>query len=117
MSAKALVDNYRGSCIYRLMYNGSVLGLRAKVYQNMGYSYYDFNIKYVESSDAPDLVAFLNRYKNSFEKVELVCKDDNYYTQDELDGRVKVTEFKNSADAVKILTPFRWLYKDSEEGV
>ena len=102
MSILNELNNLESSTLYKLQFNNRVVGLRVKHYslEDKTFHYYDFEISYVKRKDLRD---YLNNHSKEFETLKLVEYNDLVCTQDEIDGKISVREFKDEISAEKIL--------------
>ena len=110
MSARAILDGFKGSKIYRLDYNSKTLALRVKSYNvsTKSYDYYDFKTEFV-SKDLR-IKSFLKDKQSEFDRLELKPMGTSLATQEEIDGKISVIEFKDESNAVAVLSPLVYLY-------
>lgn len=111
MSARAILEGFKESKIYKLLYNGKVVALRVKSYNinTQSYEYYDFETKFVTSNE--NIRTFLKAQQSKFGELQLKAVGTTLATQDEIDGKINVIEFKDEANAISILAPITYLYK------
>lgn len=111
MSAKAIIQNLKESKIYKLMYNGKVYGLRVKWFniETNSFDYYDMQTQFVVSN--VKVKEFLRNEQKRFDTLQLKQVGTSLATQDELDGKIIVTEFKDEANAIRVIEPMMYLYK------
>lgn len=90
------------STIYKLQYNGKIVGFRVKYYRIEidSFEYYDFEISYVKSTSLRD---YLNKHSKEFETLSLVEHNGLACTKDEIDGAISVKEFKDESNSEKVL--------------
>lgn len=102
MSILNELNNLESSTIYKLKYNGKILGFRVKYYsiESKSFNYYDFELQYVKRQDLRD---YLNKSYKDFQSLELINNNGVACTQDEIDGKVSVFEFKDEKSAESIL--------------
>lgn len=103
MSILADYNNTISSKVYRLCQGSKVLGLRVKIYNsiNKKFDYYDFSINLIKDKSIQN---FLLRNKNSFEKLELILVDNLLVTQQELNSKLIINEFKDESSALNVLS-------------
>lgn len=113
MSILAHLNNLESSTIYKLQFNGKVVGLRVKYYslESKTFNYYDFEISYVKRQDLRD---YLNKHSREFEILELVEYNGLVCTQDEIDGKISVQEFKDEINAGVVLDSVIRIMKEKD---
>ena len=111
MSARAILDGFKESKIYRLDYNGKTVALRVKSYniETKSYDYYDFKTEFVSKNI--QLKNFLKDKQSEFDRLQLKPVGTSLATQEEIDGKINVVEFKDEASAIAVLSPLLYLYK------
>lgn len=102
MSILAHLSKLEESTVYKLQFNGRVVGFRVKYYslESKDFHYYDFEISYVKRQDLRD---YLNQHSREFKFLELISYNGLACTQDEIDGRISVQEFKDEVSAEAVL--------------
>lgn len=115
MSILADLELLESSTIYKLVYNGAVLGLRVKIFSitHKKFFYYDFETSYVKR---PDLCKYLNSHINEFSSVPLIDYNNVVCSQEEIDGSIVVQEFKSNNDAEGVLDKVISIIENSKEG-
>lgn len=110
MSARAILDGFKQSKIYRLDYNDKTIALRVKSYnvETKLYDYYDFKTEFVTKDLR--IKNFLKDKQSEFERLSLKPFGTSLATQDEIDGKINVIEFKDEANAIAVLSPVYYLY-------
>lgn len=111
MGIRALLDKFKQSEIYKLVYNNEVLGLRVKLYNKDCdiFLYYDFDIDYVRSNEA--VVNFLLTHQDKFSTIMLRANGADLTSDAELSGEVQVKEFTSEADIFNVLLPVIDIYR------
>lgn len=102
MSILVKLNNLESSTIYKLQFNGKIVGLRVK-YFNLElnqFLYYDFELSYIKRQDLQD---YLNKHSKDFEVLEMKQYNGVVCTENEIDGTIKVQEFKDEQSAGAIL--------------
>lgn len=102
MSILFHLSNLESSTIYKLKYNSKIVGFRVKFYsiQDKVFHFYDFEVSYVKRQDLRD---YLNKHSRQFQVLDLIECNGLVCTQDEIDGRISVQEFKDENSAESIL--------------
>ena len=102
MSILSQLNNLEESTIYKLKFNDKVVGFRVKHYSldDKIFYYYDFEISYVKRQDLRD---YLNKHSREFEALELIEYNGLACTQEEIDGKISVQEFKDEIKAGVVL--------------
>ena len=118
MTLNEKLDNLKKSEIVKLMYDNVVYGLRV-VYFNVvtdQFEYYDFSLKHVTDKSVQD---FVNARASKLSVKQLKLVDSLLITQEELDGKIVVREFKDEEDVLRVLRPLMelYIYKESKEGI
>lgn len=113
MSILSHLSKLEESTIYKLSMDGKVLGLRVKYYsmETKSFCYYDFEISYVKRQDLRD---YLNKHSREFKSLELITHNGLVCTQDEVDGKISVQEFKDELSAGTILDSVIKIMKEKE---
>lgn len=126
MSIKAMFDDICKSELYRLVYEGKILGMRAKVYNKdtNTFDYYDFATNLISDKQ---LQGFLKDNKNKFSPLELLEFKDKVtnpdgsetinitlMTQEEVDNKQLISEFKDKQEAEKVLNFLKKVYEVKE---
>ena len=113
MSILSTLSKLEESTIYKLSLEGKILGLRVKYYsmETDSFCYYDFDISYVKRQDLRD---YLNKYSKEFKTLDLVIYNGLVCTQDEIDGKISVQEFKDEVSVGTILESVIRVIKERE---
>ena len=97
--------------LFKLMFDGKVLGLRVKFFDVNAdkFLYYDFELDIVRQNKG--VVAFVRSIGN-MRSIQLQRNGNGLLvSEDELNNGIIVQEFESEADAVKVLEPLRAIYK------
>lgn len=113
MSILSHLSKLEESTVYKLSYEGRILGLRVKYYslEDKTFHFYDFEISYVKRQDLRD---YLNKHSREFKSLELISYNGLVCTQDEVDGKISVQEFKDELSAGTILDSVIKIMKEKE---
>lgn len=101
------IENLRKSEIVKLVYQGTVYGLRVIIY-NVNtdvFEYYDFSPKTVKNESFQQFVTM-----HTFREIPLYLKGSLLITQEELEGKITVREFKDEDEVAKVLNRMMKLY-------
>lgn len=111
MSILAQLKNLEESNIFKLEFNGKVVGLRVKQYslETKTFNYYDFEIAYVKRQDLRD---YLNLHSKEFKTLKLIDYNGLACTQDEINGKISVQEFKDESSANVILDAVKQIMEE-----
>lgn len=111
MSLVETVKKIKQSQIWKLTYNGKILGFRVKAYsiQNDTFLYYDFDADIVKK--LPELLEFFNSNIGSFSHKPLKKVSDRLYTEEELRKEYDAKELFSDTDVVNVLKPVILAYK------
>jgi hypothetical protein len=113
MQLRDKLNNIKESEIYKLVYEGEVIGLRVKSF-DVNYdrfNYYDFELSLIKDQH---VINFINSIKD-MGTIELKQTGTGLLMSDmEIKQKVIVGEFESEADAVAVLRPFIRIYKYKE---
>lgn len=115
MTLREKLDKLKLSEIYKLKYDGKVVGLRVKVYNvsSDNYDYYDFSLSIIENES---IKKFINSIESGLNSINLVQSGDLLITKEELNGSISVMEFKSEREAVSVLNAVVYVYECRKVG-
>lgn len=103
MTLREKLDNIKQAEIFKLIFEGKVVGLRVKSY-NVNFDtfeYYDFTLKTISGNQA--VKDFVNGLQSRMSCVELIEHGDIFASREEIDGSITVKEFKTEREALHVL--------------
>lgn len=111
MTLIEIVNSAKEQCIYKLSYNGSVLGLRVQVFNTskQSFEYYDFDLDTLKENRR--LYEYLRDNQSKFKSKSLVKENGRYYTQEELNGEYEAGELTTLQKAEAVLKPVVKFYQ------
>lgn len=112
MSVTAILDGLRNSQIYCLVYETKVCGLRVALYNVDTYTmeYYDFSLKVIANNT--ELRDFINQNHANFTRLPLLRTAEGlYFTEEEQQGKIKVSELKTEEQAEPIIKRIKKIYE------
>lgn len=101
--------------LYKLSYNGKVLGLRVKIFnsETEKFNYYDFELDLIKSKELVDFVKGLHGMKS----IALKKQNDLLLSGAELNNNVVIQEFKDSGVAEDVLFKLKLIYDSKNQSV
>ena len=101
--------------LYKLSYNGKVLGLRAKIFnsETEKFNYYDFELDLIKSKELVDFVKGLHGMKS----IALKKQNDLLLSGAEINNNVVIQEFKDSWVAEDVLFKLKLIYDSKNKSV
>lgn len=111
MTLRQKLDNVESSEIFKLVFEGKILGLRIKFFNvnTEVFEYYDFNTSIISHQDVKN---FLNKIASNMKSLELIRTGNGLLmTDDEINNHTVIGEFENESNAIKVLVPFIRIYK------
>lgn len=126
MSIKKFYESICTSELFCLTLNGSIVGMRAKVYnrERLDYDYYDFATSLISDNN---IKSFLKSNRAKFSSLPLVSSQTEksnpdgtitvttlMMTEDEIKNNRKILEFKTKEEAEKVLNEVISVYKVKE---
>lgn len=94
--------------LYKLAYNGKVLGLRVKIFnsETEKFNYYDFELDLIKSKELVDFVKGLHGMKS----IALKKQNDLLLSGAEINNHVVIQEFKDTGVAEDVLSKLKLIY-------
>lgn len=108
------VAKIKESELFKLVFNGQVLGLRVKYFDANSdtFLYYDFELDIVRENKG--VVHFVKSIKN-MRSIQLHRDGAGLLvSDDEVKNGIIIQEFENEADAVRVLQPLSKIYQAKE---
>lgn len=101
--------------LYKLAYNGKVLGLRVKIFnsETEKFNYYDFELDLIKSKELVDFVKGLHSMKS----IALKKQNDLLLSGAEINNNVVIQEFKDSGVAEDVLFKLKLIYDSKNKSV
>lgn len=101
--------------LYKLSYNGKVLGLRVKIFnsETEKFNYYDFELDLIKSKELVDFVKRLHGMKS----IALKKQNDLLLSGAELNNNVVIQEFKDPGVAEDVLFKLKLIYDSKNKSV
>lgn len=101
--------------LYKLSYNGKVLGLRVKIFnsETEKFNYYDFELDLIKSKELVDFVKGLHGMKS----IALKKQNDLLLSGAELNNNIVIQEFKDSGVAEDVLFKLKLIYDSKNKSV
>lgn len=101
--------------LYKLAYNGKVLGLRVKIFnsETEKFNYYDFELDLIKSKELVDFVKDLHGMKS----IALKKQNDLLLSGAEINNNVVIQEFKDSGVAEDVLFKLKLIYDSKNKSV
>ena len=101
--------------LYKLAYNGKVLGLRVKIFnsETEKFNYYDFELDLIRSKELVDFVKGLHGMKS----IALKKQNDLLLSGAEINNNVVIQEFKDSGVAEDVLFKLKLIYDSKNKSV
>lgn len=101
--------------LYKLAYNGKVLGLRAKIFnsETEKFNYYDFELDLIKSKELVDFVKGLHGMKS----IALKKQNDLLLSGAEINNNVVIQEFKDSGVAEDVLFKLKLIYDSKNKSI
>lgn len=101
--------------LYKLSYNGKVLGLRVKIFnsETEKFNYYDFELDLIKSKELVDFVKGLHGMKS----IALKKQNDLLLSGAEINNNVVIQEFKDSGVAEDVLFKLKLIYDSKNKSV
>lgn len=101
--------------LYKLSYNGKVLGLRVKIFnsETEKFNYYDFELDLIKSKDLVDFVKGLHGMKS----IALKKQNDLLLSGAEINNNVVIQEFKDPGVAEDVLFKLKLIYDSKNKSV
>lgn len=101
--------------LYKLSYNGKVLGLRVKIFnsETEKFNYYDFELDLIKSKELVDFVKGLHGMKS----IALKKQNDLLLSGAELNNNVVIQEFKDPGVAEDVLFKLKLIYDSKNQSV
>lgn len=101
--------------LYKLSYNGKVLGLRVRIFnsETEKFNYYDFELDLIKSKELVDFVKGLHGMKS----IALKKQNDLLLSGAEINNNVVIQEFKDSGVAEDVLFKLKLIYDSKNKSV
>lgn len=101
--------------LYKLAYNGKVLGLRVKIFnsETEKFNYYDFELDLIKSKELVDFVKGLHGMKS----IALKKQNDLLLSGAEINNNVVIQEFKDTWVAEDVLFKLKLIYDSKNKSV
>lgn len=101
--------------LYKLAYNGKVLGLRVKIFnsETEKFNYYDFELDLIKSKELVDFVKGLHGMKS----IALKKQNDLLLSGAEINNNVVIQEFKDTGVAEDVLFKLKLIYDSKNKSV
>lgn len=101
--------------LYKLAYNGKVLGLRVKIFnsETEKFNYYDFELDLIKSKDLIEFVKSLHGMKS----IALKMQNDLLLSGAEINNNVVIQEFKDTGVAEDVLSKLRLIYESKNQSI
>lgn len=101
--------------LYKLAYNGKVLGLRVKIFnsETEKFNYYDFELDLIKSKELVDFVKGLHGMKS----IALKKQNDLLLSGAEINNNVVIQEFKDSGVAEDVLFKLKLIYDSKNKSI
>lgn len=101
--------------LYKLAYNGKVLGLRVKIFnsETEKFNYYDFELDLIKSKELVDFVKGLHGMKS----IALKKQNGLLLSGAELNNNIVIQEFKDSGVAEGVLFKLKLIYDSKNKSV
>lgn len=101
--------------LYKLAYNGKVLGLRVKIFnsETEKFNYYDFELDLIKSKELVDFVKGLHGIKS----IALKKQNDLLLSGAEINNNVVIQEFKDPGVAEDVLFKLKLIYDSKNKSV
>lgn len=101
--------------LYKLAYNGKVLGLRVKIFNSEieKFNYYDFELDLIKSKELVDFVKGLHGMKS----IALKKQNDLLLSGAEINNNIVIQEFKDSGVAEDVLFKLKLIYDSKNKSV
>lgn len=118
MTLAEKVAKIKESELYKLVFEGKVLGLRVKFFDSNTDTmlYYDFELDTVRENKG--VVHFVNSIKETMASIQLHRNGSGLLVSDDEEKLgIIIQEFENEADAVRILEPLSKIYHLKSEEV
>lgn len=108
------IAKIKQSEIFKVYFKGTIVGFRVKQYDfvNDKFLYYDFVLKMVASNS--EIKDYINKNQKKFRCLNLIQYNNIYATQEEIDGKIVVSELKDEASAMNAILPVIRVYKLKE---
>lgn len=108
------IAKIKQSEIFKVYFNNNLIGFRVKQYDfnNDRFLYYDFVLKMVASN--AEIKNYINQNQRKFRRLDLIQYKNIYATQEEIDGKIVVSELKDEASAMNAILPVIRVYKLKE---
>lgn len=115
MTLREMLDQIKKSEIYKLKVDNTIIGLRVKSFNvnTCQFEYYDFELDIIHNQGVQN---FINSIHNSLNTIDLIRHNGLLVSQEELNGQIKVGNFNNEADAIRVLHPFIKIYRYKNNG-
>lgn len=110
MTLREKLDKIKESEIFKLVYNGKVLGLRVKSFNVVTdkFDYYDFELSIITNQNVINFIRSIKDMKS----VELIRTGNGLLiSESEQKQGVVVGEFEDESDAIRVLQPFIRIYE------
>lgn len=114
MKISEKIAKIKQSEIFKVYFNDSLVGFRVKQYDfvNDKFLYYDFVLKMVSSNE--EIKSYINKNQRKFRSLKLIPHGGIYATQDEIDGKIVVSELKDEMKAMSVILPVIKVYMIKE---
>lgn len=101
--------------LYKLAYNGKVLGLRFKIFnsETEKFNYYDFELDLIKSKELVDFVKGLHGMKS----IALKKQNDLLLSGAEINNNVVIQEFKDSGVVEDVLFKLKLIYDSKNKSI
>lgn len=115
MTLAEKLNMIKQSELYKLSYNGKVLGLRVKIFnsETEKFNYYDFELDLIKSKELVDFVKGLHGMKS----IALKKQNDLLLSGAEINNNVVIQEFKDSGVAEDVLFKLKLIYDSKNKSV
>lgn len=110
MTLREKLDKIKESEIFKLVYNGKVLGLRVKSFNVVTdkFDYYDFELSIITNQNVINFIRSIKDMKS----VELIRTGNGLLiSESEQKQGVVVGEFEDESDAIRVLQQFIRIYE------
>lgn len=107
------LEQVKASELFKLTFEGKVLGLRAKFFNvnDEKFEYYDFELSVVRKKD---IIQFVKSIKN-MRSIQLMRNGSGLLvSEDEVRNNLIIGEFETEADALRVLEPMKAIYEAKE---
>lgn len=113
MTLMERLEQVKSSELFKLAFEGKVLGLRAKFFNvnTEKFEYYDFELSVVRKKDIVQFVKSIRGMRS----IQLMRNGSGLLvSEDEVKNNLIIGEFETEADALKVLEPLKAVYEAKE---